>query len=192
MHDPTTRIPAELALRIRLVILDVDGVLTDNGVYLGATRDGTPVELKRFDIVDGLGIRMLERAGIPVVLISGRESAATRIRADELDIESHQDPTGYKLAAAREVLEREGIGWEDTAAVCDDLADLPVMGRAGLPVAVANAVAEVKALARWRTRREGGNGAVREFAEALLEARGEWAGLVESYREEREYVEEAE
>lgn len=191
MHDPTSRIPGDLALRIRLVILDVDGVLTDNGVYLGATGDGTPVELKRFDIVDGLGIRMLERAGISVVLISGRESAATRIRADELDIESHQDPTGYKLAAAQKVLERQGIDWEDTAAVCDDLADLPVMGRVGLPVAVANAVAEVKALARWRTRREGGNGAVREFAKALLEARGEWAGLVESYRQEREYVEEA-
>lgn len=176
----------ELARRIRLVALDVDGVLTENGVYIGTTSAGETVELKRFDILDGLGINLLRRAGIEVVLISGRYSAATKVRADELGIECFQTPGGRKLPAFRELLERHGLGWDEIAFVADDLADLPALRKVALPVAVANAVPEVRALARWRTRRTGGDGAVREFAEALLKARGEWPSMVEAYCRERE------
>jgi 3-deoxy-D-manno-octulosonate 8-phosphate phosphatase (KDO 8-P phosphatase) len=180
------RIPAELARRIRLVALDVDGVLTDNGVYIGETAAGEAVELKRFDIVDGLGVKMLRSAGLTVALISGRESPASAIRARELGIECFQDAGARKLPALRNLIERYGVGWDEVAFVADDLADLPALHRVGFPVAVANAVPEVKAVARWQTTRTGGNGAVREFAEALLKARGEWSRLVDEYRRARE------
>ncbi len=179
-------ITPELARRIRLVALDVDGVLTENGVYIGTTAAGETVELKRFDILDGLGINMLRRAGIVVALISGRFSAATRVRADELEIECFQAPGGRKLPAFRELLERYDLTWDEVAFVADDLADLPALRRVALPVAVANAVPEVRAEARWQTGRPGGAGAVREFAEALLQARGEWANLVTAYCRDRE------
>lgn len=180
------RISPEIAKRIRLVALDVDGVLTDNGVYIGQSESGEAVELKRFNILDGLGIKMLGWAGIEVALISGRESPATRIRAEELGIECYQDSSARKLPALRALLERHGVAWDEAAFVADDLADLPVLLRVGLPVAVANAVPEVKAIAAWQTTQRGGDGAVREFAEALLKARGEWSRLVEDYRRKRE------
>lgn len=183
MSEP---MPRELAASVRLVVLDVDGVLTDNGVYIGETADGAALEMKRFDIQDGLGVKMLVRAGIAVVLVSGRESVATRIRASELGVPCYQKDGGFKLEAVRELLAEHGLAWEDVAAVGDDLADLPVLRRVGFPVAVANAVPEVLALARWRTSRPGGRGAVRELAEALLKVRGEWSGLVEDYCRERE------
>lgn len=179
-------VPMDLARAVRVVILDVDGVLTDNGVYLGTTASGERVELKRFDIMDGLGVRMLVWAGLRVVLVSGRESAATELRAEELGVEVRQVAAGYKLPLVEEVLEEAGVGWEALAMVADDLADLPVIRRAGLPVAVANAATELHAEARWTTSVPGGQGAVREFAEALLKARGQWAGLVEAYRRSRE------
>lgn len=181
-----SRIPLELARSVRVVILDVDGVLTDNGVYIGATETGERVELKRFDIMDGLGIKMLQWAGLRVVLVSGRESPATRLRADELDVEVRQAAAGYKVPLVEEVLDNAEVGWDALAMVADDLADLPVVRRAGFPVAVANAAAELRAEARWVTRSSGGQGAVREFAEELLKARGQWSGLVEAYRRSRE------
>lgn len=169
-----------------MVALDVDGVLTDNGVYIGTAGAGETVEFKRFDIQDGLGINLMRRAGLIVVLISGRYSAASEVRAAELDIECFQAPGGRKIPAFRELLERHGLTWDEVAFVGDDLADLPAMRRVGLPVAVANAVPEIRAEARWQTSRRGGSGAVREFAEALLQARGEWAELVEAYCRDRE------
>ncbi len=177
--------PVERGRAVRIVVLDVDGVLTDNGVYLGALG-GERVELKRFDIMDGLGIKMLQWAGLRVVLVSGRESPATTLRAGELGVETRQVAGGYKLGVVEQILEESGAGWEDLAVVADDLADLPVVARAGLPVAVANAAPEVRARAVWITERSGGGGAVREFAEALLGARGEWARMVEAYRRSRE------
>lgn len=173
------------AKSVRVVVLDVDGVLTDNGVYLGAV-DGERVELKRFHIMDGLGIKMLQWAGLRVVLVSGRESPATTLRADELGVESRQVAGGYKVPLVEEVLQESEAGWDELAVLADDLADLPVMMRAGLPVAVANAAPEVRAESAWVTTREGGDGAVREFAEALLGARGEWSALVDAYRRSRE------
>jgi 3-deoxy-D-manno-octulosonate 8-phosphate phosphatase (KDO 8-P phosphatase) len=179
-------IAPELARRIRLVLLDVDGVLTDNGVYIGATEAGEPVELKRFHVRDGLGIKLLTWAGLEVVLVSGRVSTGTALRAAELGIACHQDRGGYKLATVEQLLAERGLGWGEVAFVGDDLADLVVLARVGLPVAVGDAVAEVKALAGWVTDTAGGEGAVREFAEALLRARGEWAALLEDYRRVRE------
>jgi len=170
------------ARRIRLVVLDVDGVMTDGGIYLGAAGDGSAVELKRFDVADGLGIHLLSEAGLTVAIVTGRESQAVRLRATELGIEEvHQDSGANKLPILQAVLDRLDVAWEETAFLGDDLADLPVLNRVGLPAAVANGVPEVRAVARWVGRRSGGNGAVREFAEALLGARGEWAGLVERY-----------
>lgn len=181
-------IPRGLARRIRLVALDVDGVLTDNGVYIGALETGSQVELKKFDIQDGLGIVMLRRAGLKVVLVSGRYSPATLVRANELGIECHQTPGGRKLPAFLELLKRHSVTWDEVAFVGDDLADLPILRRVGLPVAVSNGVAEVRGEARWTTTRPGGAGAVREFAEALLQARGEWATRVEEYCRDRERI----
>ncbi|HEX6939133.1 MAG TPA: HAD-IIIA family hydrolase [Longimicrobiales bacterium] len=184
------RIPPELARRVRLVALDVDGVLTDNGVYIGRTAGGEPVELKKFDITDGIGIRLLVDAGLRVALVSGRESEATRARAEELGIECYQDSSARKLPALARLMADHGVGWDEVAFVGDDLADLPALMRVGLPVAVANAVPEVRALARWQTRRRGGDGAVREFAEALLQGRGEWSRLVHAYQRAREVPDE--
>ncbi|HEY0672845.1 MAG TPA: HAD hydrolase family protein [Longimicrobiales bacterium] len=182
------RIAKDLARQIRLVILDVDGVLTDNGVYVGATAAGEAIELKKFNILDGLGIKMLQWGGIEVALVSGRTSVASQLRADELKIECHMSPSGEKIEAASDVIERHGVTWAEVACVCDDLADLPLMSRAGLPVAVANGIPEVKALARWTTRTRGGDGAVREFAEELLKARGDWVRLVEEYVRKRDHA----
>ncbi len=174
-----------LAKRIKLVGFDVDGVVTDNGVYIGVVSDH-PVEFKRFHIQDGLGVRLLRTAGLPVVWVSGRESAATALRARELAVdELIQDPTARKLPAFEAMLERRGLLWEDCVFVGDDLADLPLLTRVGLPVAVPNAVAEVRAAARVVTTTPGGQGAVREVAELLLKARGEWQGLLSKYFLER-------
>jgi 3-deoxy-D-manno-octulosonate 8-phosphate phosphatase (KDO 8-P phosphatase) len=175
MIDPT------LASRIRLLALDVDGVLTDNGIFVGPV-DGQPVELKRFDIQDGLGQVLMRAAGIPVVWVSGRHSEATTVRARELRIEEVLQVGGpEKLDALGALLARRGIAWEDAAFVGDDLADLQVLRRVGLPVAVANAVEEVKAVAKYVTRAPGGHGAVREVVEVLLKARGRWPELLERY-----------
>jgi 3-deoxy-D-manno-octulosonate 8-phosphate phosphatase (KDO 8-P phosphatase) len=176
---------AALARRLKLVGCDVDGVLTDNGIYLGLVGDH-PVELKRFHIHDGLGVRMLRAAGLAVVWVSGRESAATALRARELGVdELVQDPTARKLAAFEALLARRDVAWEECAFIGDDLADLPVLTRVALPIAVANAVAEVKAAARIVTSAAGGHGAVREAAERILAARGEWQALVTQYFRER-------
>jgi 3-deoxy-D-manno-octulosonate 8-phosphate phosphatase (KDO 8-P phosphatase) len=177
----------ELARRIRLVVLDVDGVLTDGGIYLGATEGGEPVELKRFDIQDGLGIQMLQRAGLRVCIVTGRESRATGLRAAELGIEDlHQDRVADKLAAVSTLLERHSAAWDELAFLGDDLPDLAVLRRAGLPAVVGNATADARACAAWHGTRRGGAGAVREFAEALLHARGAWSDAVEGYVRERE------
>ena len=179
-------IPQATARRIRLVVLDVDGVLTDGGLYVGATRGGEAVELKRFDVQDGIGVGMLKSAGMDVAIISGRVSAATDLRAAELGIEDvHQDAGARKVPALERLVAARGLGWEEVALLGDDLADLPALRRVGLPATVANGVPEVCRVATWRSSREGGRGAVREFAEALLRAREEWDGLVDEYCRER-------
>ena len=180
-------IPHEVAAAIKLVVLDVDGVMTDGGIYLGASPSGEAVELKRFEITDGLGIVLLQRAGIEVAIVTGRSSEVVAMRARELNIqEVHQDPAAEKLPIVQGILERKNLRWNAVACLADDLADIPVLRRAGLPVAVANAVPEVKAAAVWRTCRSGGTGAVREFAEALLRTRDVWSEVVEAYLRDRD------
>jgi len=172
-----------LARRLKLVGFDVDGVLTDNGVYIGMAGDH-PVEFKRFHIQDGLGVRMLRAAGLVVVWASARRSNATELRARELKVdEVVQD--NKKLPAFAAVLERRGVDWDESAFVGDDLADIPVLRRVALPIAVANAVPEVLAVAGVVTTVPGGQGAVREVAELILKARGEWDALVSTYFVER-------
>ncbi len=174
-----------VARGIKLLILDVDGVLTDNAVHVGLV-DGRRVELKSFDIQDGLGIVLLRETGIAVVWMSGRESEATTLRATELKIEEVLQLRGAaKLPATLELMQRRSLRWEDIAFVGDDLADLPVMRRAALPIAVANAVDEIKDSAAFVTQRAGGRGAVREAIETLLKARGEWEQCVQGYLRDR-------
>jgi 3-deoxy-D-manno-octulosonate 8-phosphate phosphatase (KDO 8-P phosphatase) len=169
------------ARKVRLLGLDVDGVLTDNGVFIGPVA-GERVELKRFGIQDGLGLILLRTAGLPVIWLSGRSSEATALRASELRVEELlQVPGPRKMAAFSEVLERRGIDWSEAAFVGDDLADLPVLRKVGLPIAVANAVPEVKAVAAHVTRAAGGHGAVREVVEAILRSRGDWNDILARY-----------
>jgi 3-deoxy-D-manno-octulosonate 8-phosphate phosphatase (KDO 8-P phosphatase) len=183
-HSATTGINPAVAKRIRLVGLDVDGVLTDGGIYLGDV-DGARIEFKRFDILDGLGIKMLQLAGIEVAIITGRVSDAVALRAKELAItDVVQDTHARKLPALRKLLAAKGIHERDVAFVGDDLPDLAVLRVVGLPVVVANCTEDVAQLG-LRLTRNGGRGAVREFAELLLRARGEWEPLVESYVKSR-------
>lgn len=176
---------AALARRLRLIGFDVDGVLTDGGIFLG--RVGAhPVELKRFDVQDGLAVRLLHGAGIAVVLVSGRTSESTIIRARELGVEEViQDDSARKLPAFEAILARRDIGLDECAYVGDDLVDLPLLRRVGLPIAVPNAVAEVKAAAHYITTAPGGQGAVREIAEVILKARGVWDAEVNRFVEPR-------
>lgn len=179
-------IEPSVAGRIRLLALDVDGVLTDNAVYLGPVN-GQRVELKKFDIQDGLGMGLLRSTSIRLAWVSGRVSEATTLRATELKVPTViQDAGARKLPAMQALLAEQGLDWSEVAFVGDDLADLPVMRRVGLPIAVANAVDEIKAVARYVTARRGGEGAVREAIEALLRARGEWEQAVDRYVATRE------
>ncbi len=184
MIDPG--IVPDRARAVRLVLLDVDGVLTDAGVYMGQLPDGSAIELKRFDIQDGLAVKLLIEAGLDVAIVSGRVSAATALRAQELGVvECHQVPGALKLPVVRELMGRKGVSWDEVAMLADDLPDLPVFRRVGLPVAVANATPEIVREAAWKTSASGGRGAVREFIREFLLARGQWEDVVEAYCEAR-------
>jgi 3-deoxy-D-manno-octulosonate 8-phosphate phosphatase (KDO 8-P phosphatase) len=178
-------IDPRLARSIRLVGLDVDGVMTDGGIYLGAA-DGKPVELKRYEIQDGLGVHFMQRAGLRVVIVTGRVSDSVRLRALELDVDDvAQDASARKLPAFLAMLDRHGIAPSEAAFVGDDFPDLAVLRLVGLPVAVGNAVPEISAICKLQLTRSGGAGAVREFAELLLKARGQWEEVTEEYVRER-------
>jgi 3-deoxy-D-manno-octulosonate 8-phosphate phosphatase (KDO 8-P phosphatase) len=178
-------IDSAVARRIRLLALDVDGVMTDNAVFLGLVG-GSRVEFKRFDIQDGLAIGLVRRLGMLVAWVSGRYSDATTLRATELKIdELIQEPGARKVPPMTEMLMRRGVGWDEVAFVGDDLADLPVLRRVGLPIAVANAVEEVKQVASYTTHATGGKGAVREAIEQLLRAQGRWDDAVRTYLADR-------
>jgi 3-deoxy-D-manno-octulosonate 8-phosphate phosphatase (KDO 8-P phosphatase) len=183
-RDPHVIAP-EVARRIRLVGLDVDGVLTDGGIYLGSVGSETH-EFKRYDIQDGLGVHFLKRAGLRVVIVTGRVSDSVRLRARELEIDDvAQDAGARKLPAFMNMLDKHGITPAEAAFVGDDYPDLPVLRVVGLPVSVGNAVPEIRAICALRLSRHGGRGAVREFAELLLKARGEWKSVTDAYVAER-------
>ena len=174
-----------VARRIKLVGFDVDGTMTDGGLYIG-TAGGQPVEFKRLDIQDGLGVHMLRSAGLLVAIVTGRVGDAARLRAEELEVDEFTaDAAARKLPAFEGILQRRQVRWEEACFLGDDLPDLPLLRRVALPVAVANACREVKEAARLTTAAPGGRGAVREFAEALLQARGAWNDLIRGYLRER-------
>ncbi len=168
---------ADLA-NIRLILTDVDGVLTDG--RLARLPGGE--ELKFFSIYDGLAIRLAEKAGIPVGFISGRSSSLVAQRAKELGVKLLVQGCSDKRQALLSLLEQAGVPAEQTAYVGDDLPDLPVLTAVGLPVAPANAADEVKACARLVTRSSGGNGVLREVIEMILKAQGKWEGLVSQFQ----------
>jgi 3-deoxy-D-manno-octulosonate 8-phosphate phosphatase (KDO 8-P phosphatase) len=160
--------------RVKIFLCDVDGVLTDAGVYVGART-----EFKRFNIQDGMGLRMLQACGIPVGWVSNRASAATAKRAKELKVDYlWQKPTS-KVDGVASILKKANLDWADACFMSDDMNDLAVLRRVGLPIAVANAVAEVKKVAHYATKARGGDGAVREVCERVINARNMWHGLVQ-------------
>ena len=172
---------SELARRIQLVALDVDGVLTDGGIYVGQAA-GEIVEFKRFHTHDGLGLKLLREAGLRVALVTARPSKATELRARELGVDELVETGGPdKVPAFADMLKRLGLSFEDCAFAGDDLTDAALLDRVALPIAVANAVPEVKARARLVTETPGGHGAVREIAEQLLRARGCWEELLKPF-----------
>jgi 3-deoxy-D-manno-octulosonate 8-phosphate phosphatase (KDO 8-P phosphatase) len=169
------------AQRVKLVVLDVDGVLTDAGYYLGDVN-GTPAEFLRYDIQDGVGLMLLRQAGIKLAIITGRESESVRLRAAQLSIDALvQDKKGGKVPALRKMIEQLGVTMEEVAFLGDDIPDIGVLRLVGMPVAVGNATKDVLAIAQVRLTKAGGHGAIREFCELLLGARGEWDAQVTQY-----------
>ena len=163
---------AERARALRLAIFDVDGVMTDGTLYIGASGES----FKAFNILDGLGVKRLQESGVAAAIISGRSSEAVARRARELSIAHVVQGSEDKVAAFEELRGRLGLEAGACAFVGDDLPDLPVMRRCGLAVAVANAVEAVKAEAHYVTRAHGGRGAVREFCELVIAARAQPGG----------------
>ena len=162
---------------IKLLALDVDGVLTDGTLIINA--DGS--ESKFFNVLDGHGLRMWQRAGLKVALVSGRKSEPTECRAKELDIEYVFQDCHYKLPVVEKLLEQLGLSPANMAFVGDDLTDMPVIRYAGFGVAVATAVDAVKQCADYVTTRPGGGGAVREVIEYILTKSGGWQELMKRY-----------
>jgi len=165
------------AKAIRLILLDVDGVLTDGTVYLGASGE----EFKGFSIRDGAAIQIAKREGLMVGLLSGRPSGATARRAAELGLTVVKQTGPDKRQAYREILDELAIDDAAVAYMGDDLLDLPVLGRVGLSTAPADAAPDVRSRVHWVAGAPGGRGAVRELVELILRARGRWQPIVEGY-----------
>jgi 3-deoxy-D-manno-octulosonate 8-phosphate phosphatase (KDO 8-P phosphatase) len=168
---------ADRAAKIELLLLDVDGVLTDGGIVYA--DDGT--ERKRFHVRDGSGLKFWRQTGKRAAIVSGRDSPAVARRAAELGIAPVLQGRSDKLPAFEAVLAETGLRPDQVCAVGDDLPDLPILRRAGLAVAVADACPEVRAAADHVTAAPGGHGAVRDAVEWLLKLRGEWEGVVARY-----------
>lgn len=166
------------AFGLRAALFDVDGVLTDGRIYIGA--DGE--EVKAFNTLDGHGLKLLVQGGIVPVVISGRDSPALRRRLADLGLTHAACGVGDKLAAAEPLLAALGIGWDAVAAIGDDWPDLPLLRRAAFACAPANAHAEVRAVVHHVTQAAGGYGAAREFCDLLLCAAGRYASLLDGER----------
>ena len=173
--------PTETLLRaqdLRVAFFDVDGVLTDGGVYFSEHGE----TLKRFSILDGYGLKLLRRAGITPVVITGRDSKPLRVRLEALGLEHVRYGTEDKLPAAQAMLAQLGLDWSQAAAIGDDWPDLPVLTRAALAVAPPNAHVEVRAIAHHVTSARGGEGAAREFCDLLLTAGGHYRRMLDAAR----------
>ena len=164
--------------RVRLFLCDVDGVLTDGSIFIGGER-----EFKRFNIRDGLGLVLARRAGLKVGWVSARPSLATKLRAEELKIDFlvQQGDNLSKTAAIENLLAQEKLNWSDACFVGDDIIDLGPLTRAGLAVAVGDAMPEAKAAAHLVTKAVGGRGAVREAIELILRTQEKWQPFVKFY-----------
>ena len=177
---PNLNFPPELLLKaqgIKVVFFDVDGVLTDGGLYM--TEQGET--LKRFSVLDGHGLKMLQKAGITAAVITGRDSPPLRTRLAALGITHAHYGTEDKQPAAEITLKVLGLSWQQAAAMGDDWPDLPVMRRVAFSCASANAHAEVRAIADYITALQGGHGAARELCDVLLVAGGHYAKLLKAY-----------
>jgi 3-deoxy-D-manno-octulosonate 8-phosphate phosphatase (KDO 8-P phosphatase) len=163
--------------KVKLLLLDVDGVLTDGRIiYDSAGRD-----LKFFDVHDGMGVYLLKRAGIPTILITAKGSRAIRPRARDMRVAQVFENVSLKSAVLERILKKYKVTPEEICFVGDDLVDLGLMKRVGFPVAVFNACPELKQVAAYITIREGGRGAVREVAELILKSKGRWQEMVGLY-----------
>lgn len=171
----------ERCKKIELILSDVDGVLTDGGVLF----DNQGIEIKKFHIRDGLGIRLWQKAGFKFGILTSRNSHIVKVRAAELGIEIVRQGFEQKLPAALEVFNDLGLSPDQVCYIGDDLTDVPVLRRVGLSVAVADAVEEVRSVADHVTDLPGGRGAVREIVEMLLKAKERWEDLIRSYVESR-------
>ncbi len=158
---------AERLSRIRLLVLDVDGTLTDGFVYYGLA--GGP--LKRFHIRDGQGITNVQRAGVTVAFVTGDVAESTRLRAERLKVEELHQGVEEKAGVVRELLARHGLAREEAAYMGDEPGDLPGMAEAGFTAAPADAVEEVRERVEWVSRFPGGRGAVRELCDAIVSAK---------------------
>lgn len=162
--------------RVKLFLCDVDGVLTNGTVLMGGGH-----EYKFFHIQDGLGLRMLQRHGIRVGWVSNRHSLATAQRAEDLKVDFLFQDKGSKVEAVESILQKANLTWNDISYMGDDVVDLGALKRAGLSIAVANAIDEAKAMAHYVTEANGGCGAVREVVHLILKAQGHWNKVIEEF-----------
>ncbi|CVK19963.1 KdsC family phosphatase [Sporomusa sphaeroides] len=165
------------AAQVKLIIFDVDGVLTGGHIIFGQEGEA----LKAFHCQDGMGISLAHKAGLKTAIITGRNSEIVRRRGTELNIGDIHQGAADKVTAMQELIKKHALTPEQIAYVGDDINDLPVMVQIGFPCAVANAVAEVKAVARYISGRPGGDGAVREIIEHILKAQGKWDRIIAEY-----------
>jgi 3-deoxy-D-manno-octulosonate 8-phosphate phosphatase (KDO 8-P phosphatase) len=170
------------AAKIKVVLMDVDGTITDGSVTLLSQPDGSAIEIKTFDAHDGQGMTLGHTAGLRMGVITGRESAALRRRMNEMNVEFVYEKQAHKIPAYEEILKKTGAKEEEVAYLGDDLPDLTVMKRVGLAVAVGNAAPEVKHAAHYTTVRNGGKGAARELIELILKSKGIWEGMIDKAR----------
>ena len=170
------------AAQIKLVLMDVDGTLTDGGVTLLSQDDGTALEIKTFDAHDGQGLTLAHTAGLRTGCITGRESAALLRRAQEMKMEFIYMKQPLKVPAYDEILRKAGVSDSAVAYIGDDLPDIPLMRRVGLAIAVGDAVPEVKEAAHYTTKAVAGRGAVREAVELVLKSKGIWKEMIDKAR----------
>ena len=163
--------------KIKLLLLDVDGVMTDGRIIY--SNDGQ--ETKAFDVKDGHGLKLIQRAGIQVGIITGRESQVVIKRAEELGIEFLYQLSRNKMEPYLEILDKTGLSDEEVAYVGDDVVDLPVLSRVGFSATVCDAVEDIKPYVDYITERPGGRGAVREICDLLLKQSGRWASVAGRY-----------
>jgi YrbI family 3-deoxy-D-manno-octulosonate 8-phosphate phosphatase len=158
---------------VELILSDVDGVLTDGAIIF----DNEGIEIKRFHIRDGLGIKLWQRAGFRFGILTARSSHIVKLRASELGVDLVRQGFEDKFPAAVQIIDQLGLGPDQVCYIADDLPDLPVMRHVGWPVAVADAAEEIRAAAAYVTQRPGGQGAVRETVEVILKTKGLWEDL---------------